>query len=153
MARLYRPHVPLAVRCQVAARQVGYPLGSIESEDWSQTQLLDYLLSILRLKLGAAQLQLDHHPALQNRTLIVFSGSQTVNYDPPANDPAGLIYRTRDAHRIKTLVRGDGAQLSDAAIARKRKRKERKANRPKTQWPSRKLRSAGKWPKRTMRAK
>jgi hypothetical protein len=52
-----------------------------------------------------------------------------------------LIYRTKEDHRLKTLVRGDGAQLSDAAIARKRKRKERKATRPKYNWPSRPLQS------------
>ena len=58
-------------------------------------------------------------------------------YYPDANDPEFLIYRTKAAHDIKTRVHGDGAQLSDLAIARKRKRQERKLARPRHKWASR----------------
>jgi hypothetical protein len=157
--RLHRPHVPVKVKCQVLARQLGatslhFDEGPQGYAGWSYHQWLDYLLRRLEDKIGdgddhhnSTPLQLDHDPALQNREF----NKRTRKYTPDANDPRFLIYRTKEAHRIKTLVRGDGAQLSDAAIARKRKRKERKANRRKVKWASRALKSASRWPKRKVR--
>jgi hypothetical protein len=44
-------------------------------------------------------------------------------------------------------VRGLRGQHSDLALARKRKRKERKVKRPKRKWSSRPLKSGSRWPK------
>jgi len=184
--KLLRPYIPVAVRVQVAERQLltcdplfiildlnekisplGRPrldafAGSVQRGDlaWEthdrvwiaslQKQQLSptrYLEKLLAYMFYPFVYHLDHDPALENRPF----NPRTKKYTPDANDPEFLIYRTKEDHRIKTLVRGDGAQLSDAAIARKRKRKERKARRPKTRWPSRPLRSASRWPKRKMR--
>jgi hypothetical protein len=136
MPRLLRPYIPRAVRLKVAWRQLGSHVRAVfPGERTSVSQSLSIALKFLayRYQCEVADLQLDHDPALENRQFNV----RTQKYIPDANDPDHLAYRTKDAHRIKTLVRGDGAQLSDAAIARKRKRAERKAGRPKHVWPSR----------------
>ncbi len=146
MARLLRPHIPLKIRCAVARRQIveriKHGLSSsavltMAGQHRSSGKELKVLLSYLARSLGCevSDLRLDHDPALENRPF----NARTKKYMPDANDPEFLIYRTKEDHRIKTLVRGDGAQLSDAAIARKRKRKERKARRPKTLWASRRF--------------
>ena len=152
--RLHRPHIPFEVRCHVAARQLGF----FEQSVWNDIDRYGSWLSLLRRYLSQLSivmgnpladciLHLDHDPALQNRPF----NKRTQKYTPDANDARYLIYRTKEDHRIKTLVRGDGAQYSDAAMARKRKRKERKAKRPKTRWPRRPLRSASRWPTRKAR--
>jgi hypothetical protein len=112
-------------------------------------KVLKLLLAQIAELLGCevTELQLDHDPALENRPF----NKRTQKYKPDANDPNYLIYREKHAHHIKTNVRGDGAQLSDAAQARKRKRSERKKTKRKTVWPTRPLRSASRWPKRAMR--
>ena len=136
MARLLRPYVPLDVRVQVAERQLKFHVWRSHPQGSNAAKLS----VLLRDLFNGQPCQLDHDPALENRPF----NARTKKYTPDANDPEFLIYRTKEGHRIKTLVRGDGAQLSDAAIARKRKRKERKARRPKTRWPSRPLRSANR---------
>ena len=151
MSRLRRPYVPLKVRCRVALRQLGelWPDEALKAHENGLLPFLDQLLFKMAglLACEVLELQLDHDPALENRPF----SKRTRRYSTDANDPEFLVYRTQQAHKIKTLVRGDGAQLSDAAIARKRKRKERKAKRPRTRWASRPLRSAGRFPKRKMR--
>ena len=118
VSKLPRPYIPLEVRLQVAERQLGH---TWEIPGQSRTERLRLML----LKLfDANPCHLDHDPALQNREKIWRDG-KIVGYNPPANDPAHLIYRGTHAHVIKTLVRGDGAQYSDAALARKNKRIER----------------------------
>lgn len=135
MPRLLRPHVPLKIRCKVIARQIGDTVAR-----GNYQRQLDSMLFVLACALGCfvGDLQLDHDPALENRPF----NKRTQKYKPDANDPDYLIYREKHAHHIKTNVRGDGAQLSDAGIARKRKRAERKKTRCKTNWPKRALRSA-----------
>jgi hypothetical protein len=143
MTKLYRPYIPLRVREQVIDRQIAeanFRHGYVgEAAMCFSGSRLEVLIKVL---FGHQPVQLDHNPALENRPF----NKRTMRYTPDANDPDYLIYRTKEAHKIKTLVRGDGAQLSDAAIARKRKRKERKAKRRKTKWPKQKLRSANRWP-------
>lgn len=139
MSRLHRPHIPVAVRLQVALRQVKQQCEPVPRFGRSDGEYLKALLWIL---FQDASCQLDHNPALTNRE------RDGVRYIPDANDPDYLIYRTKAAHDIKTRVRGDGAQLSDLAIARKRKRKERKVGRPKHVWPSRKLQSRSSFARR-----
>lgn len=141
MTRLPRPYIPIDVRLTVAERQLGHTW-SIKGQ--SRTERLRLML----LKLfGDDPVHLDHDPALENRQ-IFWSGDEA-EYWPDANDPAFLIYRKADNHRIKTFVRGDGAQYSDAALARKNKRIARNRNpkRRKAKIPAR----VNPWPKRSFR--
>lgn len=137
MARLHRPNIPLSIRLQVVQRQyIEHGLSSqyanyIRQHRPRSKQLAMFLATLF----GMEKIQLDHNPALMNRRQYIRNGK--TYYDPPANNPEFLIYRTKAQHDIKTRVRGDGAQLSDLAIARKRKRKARNAQRPKRKWPSR----------------
>lgn len=140
--KLPRPYIPYEIRVQVAARQalaedIVLPP---EADNWSYTQQLRELLYAL---FDGAKVHLDHNPALQNRKKVHYSNNEFAGYDPPANDPRYLIYRTADNHRTKTLVRGDGAQHSDAALARKNKRiaRNRDPKRRKWSWPKRKFSS------------
>lgn len=145
--KLHRPYIPLAVRIKVAERQFKALRG--EEPAWKSVSFsdLDFLLFLIAdwlHKVGETRyvphstvghLHLDHDPALTNRQY----NARTKKYTPDANDPDYLIYRTKEAHDIKTRVRGDGAQLSDLAIRRKNKRiakKKRQARRP---WPKRKF--------------
>lgn len=159
--RVYRPYIPLAVRVQVAARQ-------LRDDGWASfggkvpLWLDDYTLSdkyrlhvLLNHLFGIQPVHLDHDPALVNRRW----NNRTKDYEPRANDPAHLVYRTKVDHDIKTRVRGIGAQHSDLgqrrknkALARNREKRTGRASdshaklrRPKRKWPSR------PWPKRTMR--
>ena len=121
--RLLRPHIPIPVRIEVAARQLKQQFGHMVDRnlDEEDAVYLDRLLAILASQLGAElfeTLHLDHDPALTNRKF----SERTGLYTPRANDPRFLVYRTKDEHDIKTRVRGDGAQLSDLALRRKFKR-------------------------------
>lgn len=147
MSRLPRPYIPLAVRVQVAERQ----LKNIEYYDPPQKPLsarLRKLLAVIgelwRLNLGYVpkKMELHHRPALVNRRR-----KRNGDYDPPATHPDYLVYLPADEHDIETRVRGLHGQHSDLGLARKRKRAERKAKRPKTRWPSRPLRFASRWSK------
>jgi len=81
---------------------------------------------MLKLLFANQPFQLDHDPALVNREF----NKRNHRYTPDANDPVYLVYRTKDAHDIKTRVRGDGAQHSDLGLRRKMKRIERRETRP-----------------------
>jgi hypothetical protein len=75
---------------------------------------------------AVADLWLDHDPALENRPKIYRNGIH-VDYEPTANDPSHLRYRPQapnfdKSHYVKTYIRGDHGQHSDAALARKLKR-------------------------------
>jgi hypothetical protein len=121
---------------------------------------------------GDAKAELHHRPALVNRTRVWYESGE-FGYWPEANNPDHLVYLPADEHDIETRVRGQHGQHSDLALARKRKRAEKKANkqrikavgyflawkrrqqrkakRLKTHWPKRKLRSANRWPKKKLR--
>lgn len=159
MARLYRPHIPLSVRVQVAERQLDKT-----ADFWMLYCITDFQSAGVRLNFllfGLSQqldcevsdLRLDHDPALCNRVQ-VRSGLGRTRYIPDANDPEHLIYRTKADHDIKTRVRGDGAQHSDLALRRIAKRRARKAEGGKLS--TRRLAKPGKrrdkkpWPKRPM---
>jgi hypothetical protein len=119
--------------------------------------LLDTLAVLLQC--APSNLRLDHDPALCNRPLMHRRKTGTVDYNPPANDPNHLIYRSHADHDIKTRVRGDGAQHSDLALRRIAKRRanrgklstKRLAKTPKRRdkqpWPKRPLQGRG-FPKR-----
>lgn len=144
MPRLLRPHIPVSVRVQVALRQLHKLKAPTLTRDdhESNTNFLERQLARLALHLGAPlfeRLHLDHDPALENRRKVIRKGVH-VDYDPSANDPNFLIYRTKHDHHIKTNVRGDGAQYPDRVLA-KRERRRKKGKRP-----SRPLKSANRWP-------
>lgn len=140
--RLPRPYIPLEVRCRVALRQLGemWPDEVIASAPrfGGLLMLLEVKKAQLAYLLGiktALDLHLDHDPALGAREKIRKHG-KIVGYRPDANDSDHLAYRTKESHRIKTLIRGDGAQYSDRALI-KRERRRMRGPRPKRKWPSR----------------
>ncbi len=112
--KLLRPHIPLEVRCRVAARQLGLrPDLEGDKRMGRLGLLLDAYLQMLATELGCevSQLHLDHDPALGAREK-VFSGlGRHVNYKPEANDPEFLVYRERHAHQV--VGRGPREVLSN----------------------------------------
>ncbi len=130
--KLPRPHIPLHVREEVLDSQMqeaGF------SPSWASQQGRS-VAARLRLKLeeffGCVPVELHHRPALVNRRHF-----GETRYVPDANDPDYLVYLPAADHDIETRVRGQHGQHSDLGLARKRKRIERKAKRPKRKWPSR----------------
>ena len=144
--RLERPHIPIRIRIKVAERQVAArsPQDPLQRNGASGQ---DWLAALLFILFGweSQNAELHHRPALLNRTRRILLSGKVV-YDPPANDPDHLVYLLAHDHDIETRIHGLHGQYSDLALARKRKRAERKATRPKTKWPSRSLRSANRWP-------
>jgi hypothetical protein len=126
VAKLLRPYIPLPIRITVLSRQFG--LGVVCRKGGIRRSLD----SALKFCFEDQPFHLDHDPALQNRKKIYRKGVH-VEYDPPANHPDFLIYRTKQDHQIKTNVRGDGAQYSDRALAARERR--RKKPRKKYNWP------------------
>ena len=138
--KVARKYIPLAVRVQVAHRQllerglwkpwhIEIMAGSAEP----QSHRLAYALSLL---FYGAETHLDHDPALCNRPW----NNRTKDYEPRANDPAHLVYRTKVDHDIKTRIRGIGARHSDLGQRRKNKalaRNRSKAKRVKRKIPAR----------------
>jgi hypothetical protein len=156
--RLYRPHIPLKVRCRVAMRQLGelWPDEALKAHDGKCGAFLDRLLFKLAGLLGCevTDLRLDHDPPLAARPRFR-RGLGKARYQPSANDPDHLLYRPHGpefvgSHLIKTNTRGDHGQHPDRVlIKRERKRVRKKGptakrtskyNR-KYNWPSRPLRS------------
>ena len=99
------------VRLKVAERQA-----SERGLHSDEKKLVPRLKALLRLLFGDAACDLDHDPPLMLRGKRL-RGHRTF-YIPDANDPAHLVYRLTEDHRIKTFVRGDGAQRSDMAQRR-----------------------------------
>jgi len=127
--KLLRPYTPMPVRIKVVQRQLlRFDVAAPDREKGERQDVyLDRLLGLLSTLMDALfePLQLDHDPALTNRKKI-FRNGKHVGYSPAANNPDYLIYRTKAEHDIKTRVRGDGAQYSDLALARKNKRIEKR---------------------------
>ena len=145
--RLYRPHVPLLIQCLVAQRQlngeqrdialrviggVAVELGRVPSHRFQLGVMLLLLFG------EGVPAQLDHNPPLMLRERR-WKPKRGWRYTPDANDPDYLIWRTAEDHRIKTFVRGDGAQLSDAGKRRKEIRRRNRETRPRRKWPSRRI--------------
>jgi hypothetical protein len=155
MSRLPRPHIPLAVRVHVAERQCRErgisPLSPTEGVAAKPRRLSDRLSYNLRQLFGDRKAELHHRPALVNRRR-----RRNGDYDPPANDPAHLVYLVDADHDVETRVRGQHGAHSDLGMARKNKRiaknrdpKRRKAKiaQRKHPWPKR------QFPKRSTRPK
>ena len=94
--KLPRPHIPDSIRLKVALRQL----------------------------FGAAPAHLDHNPPLAVRDKIMRDGI-VIGYKPDANDPDYLVWRTADDHRMKTNVRGDGAQYPDRVLIKRERRRNK----------------------------
>jgi len=136
--KLPRPHVPLGVRLQVAWRQLEpKPRGFLYSYLFllkRQQRLKALLFDIF----GDAEVHLDHDPPLAVRKKIRHRNG-TITYVPDANDPDFLIYRNADQHRLKTNVRGDGAQYPDRVRIKKIRRIERPRPKKKYKWAKRRF--------------
>jgi hypothetical protein len=137
--RLLRPYIPLHVRLLVIERQAragwNYSIMDQKLFEGYFPALKDRIRMLLQVTFRADSVHLDHDPALENRIKVFDDNGKLIGYQPDANDPEYLIYRTKPGHYIKTHVRGDGAQYSDTALAKR----ERKRNRTKKKykWPSR----------------
>lgn len=162
MARLWRPSIPLEVKCRVALRQLGemWPDAVIKARRWKAGdsymkgigastsgrglgKLLDELLGKLAELLGCSieDLRLDHQPALALRPQFKRGLGKKTYYEPDANDPEFLFYRPHGSqfagsHDIKTRIRGDNGQYSDVQLI-KRQRKRERPPKPKRKWAAR----------------
>lgn len=135
--RLPRPHVPIGVKLAVVERQLRDRgiVALFVGEHGKRPNKSHMLVDMLRTLLGEPPWHLDHEPPLMLR-----DRTKSGDYLPDASDPDWLIWRTAEEHRLKTFVRGDGAQLSDAGKRRKEIKRRKKATRPKRKWPSRPMR-------------
>ena len=136
MARLPRPYIPFSIRVKVAERQLvefgiwnDFHVSVMRNSPTPSGQRLAYALGLL---FNGRKCELHHRPSLVNRRR-----KRNGEYDPPANDPYYLVYLLEDEHDVETRVRGQRGQHSDLALARKRKRIEKKKKQPKRKWASR----------------
>lgn len=138
--KLYRPHIPLFTRCEVALRQIGWsPETAIDiagKADGCGLLLKETLIELSsHLKCEVSDLRLDHDPALGAR--VKRGEGRNTAYTPDANDPDFLRYRPHGpqfdgSHDVKTRIRGDHGQYSDIVlIKRERRRLAKKKTKPK----------------------
>jgi len=150
MSRLYRPPIPLEVKCRVLLRQLGeiFPDRVIDDNRFRpddaymkgigvfvprglgalHARLMDRFAELIGCK--PEDLRLDHDPALGLREK-TGEGKRTV-YKPAANDPEHLIYRPHGAeyegsHDVKTRIRGERGQFSDVALMKRERRRQKRA--------------------------
>lgn len=137
MGRLYRPHIPIAVKVVVAERQVkekpnldwGVYLSVCWQNNSDRMEMLKGLLAN-RLHCEIKDLRLDHDPPLAARPKERRGLGKRTYYIPDANDPDHLFYRPHGpqfagSHLIKTNVRGDHGQHPDRVLIKKQRRIER----------------------------
>lgn len=154
--KLYRPSIPLEVKCQVILRQIGKPFPEATLQATKKARCLgrslNGWLSVFAKIIGCevSELRLDHDPALALRTVVSrrpYLRGEIWVYEPDANDPEYLFYRPHGAqhsgsHHIKTFVRGEHGQFSDIALIKRQRRRERppkrKAKIPSRPFPKRK---------------
>lgn len=134
--KLVRPFIPVKIRLDVIARQLQesrqlYDVLTIAVLTLKDSERLDRLI---KAKFGDEKVHLDHDPPLCLREII---DAERGLYRPDANDPKFLVYRTAEDHRVKTFIRGVGAEFSDAAKRRRKLKQERKENEPPrpSRWP------------------
>jgi hypothetical protein len=168
MARLFRPHIPLKVRCQVAERQMEQAVKCLPTNEFGihyrddpnakqGERLKAALFHLARiLACEVSELRLDHDPPLAARKYReawkgLYGKMRAIKiYIPDANDSDHLFYRPHGpehagSHLIKTLVRGDHGQHPDRVLIKKARRAER-GPKPKRSPPMRSKKST--WPKR-----
>lgn len=127
MPKLLRPYIPLKIRCRVALRQLGREPDYLVSKHHGQFgSMLAELSKHLGQALGCepSDLRLDHDPALGARQKVFVDGVH-VGYIPNSNDAEHLVYREESAHKIKTNVRGIGAQRPDRVLIKRQRWVER----------------------------
>lgn len=133
MSRLWRPTIPVEIKCQVALLQLGemFPDDVIKANPRRLSRLLldlkDRIADLLRC--AVSDLRLDHDPPLGARRKIMRQG-KIVEYEPKANDPNHLRYRPHGpefhhSHLIKTNVRGEHGQHPDRVLIKKARRLEK----------------------------
>lgn len=150
MAKLYRPTIPVEIKCRVVLRQLGemwidkvidanrpkrdagYMVGVVGLPGRSLGRLLSDKLDALAELLGCqvSDLRLDHDPPLGARPQERRGLGKKTYYIPDANDPEHLFYRPHGpqfagSHLIKTNVRGDRGQHPDRVLIKKQRRRER----------------------------
>jgi hypothetical protein len=139
MARLYRPHIPLTIRCEVISRQLfemGRPYGFVGSPLPAGHRLkvmLDYFARVTGC--DVKDLRLDHDPPLALRPKERRGLGRRTYYVPDANDPKYLKYRPHGAqfdgsHDVKTRIRGEHGQYSDIALIKRERRRQRREKPP-----------------------
>jgi hypothetical protein len=172
MPRLYRPTIPVEVKCRVVLRQLGelWPDQVIDAnrpkpyasylakagcpQGNSLGRLLDRLLDKLAELLGCnvSDLRLDHDPPLGARPQFRVGLSKT-RYEPPANSVQHLIYRTKEDHRTKTLIRGEHGQYRDLALIKRARRRAKKASASRIKYSGhlgRKIKVKSRWGSRPL---
>lgn len=152
MARLPRPHIPLAIRIQVAETQLRDTAGMFPAANASliralkllpNAERLKALLDCLKDRIGAKALELHHDPALGAREKII-RGGKIVGFIPDANDPLYLYYMDDHDHLIRTNVRGQHGQHPDRVLIKKQRRRETPTRKTK---PRPHMRGKSHWPK------
>lgn len=143
MARLPRKHIPLRVRCEVVSRQLGIEPPPASADGKALQARLAVLAGLLACEV--ADLRLDHDPALENREKIRDVDGEILRYVPDELDPLHLIYREKHDHHIKTNVRGERGQFADNVIAKRERRREKKAH-GKPAW-GKKIKGRSQWPR------
>lgn len=170
MARLYRPTIPIEIKCRVALRQLGEievdnvleanrpsrggtSMAGTGSPGRSLGRLHERLMGELAEMLGCSveDLRLDHDPPLAARPQERRGLGRKVYYVPDANDPEHLFYRPHGpehagSHLIKTNVRGDRGQHPDRVLIKRARKLERSRN-------GETRRKASGFPKRPARVK
>lgn len=131
MPRLYRPHIPLSVKCEVAERQLAQSIVVFSFASVPERPLglrLKGLLTALAERLGCKpeDLRLDHDPPLGARPKARRGLGKKTYYIPDANDPNHLGYRPHGpehdgSHLIKTNVRGEHGQHPDRVLIKKQR--------------------------------
>lgn len=138
--KLYRPHIPLGVRCMVAERQLEAAVGALPTNEFGvifrddpksklKPRLGTVLFHLARIfECDVSDIRLDHDPPLGARRRRG-EGKNTV-YTPAANDPDHLRYRPHGpqfdgSHLIKTNVRGDHGQYPDRVLIKRERRRQK----------------------------
>jgi hypothetical protein len=147
-----RPHIPVGTQLEVAYRQAlalgakamreVAPIDETKGAQFNLDVMLDYLF-------GDELTQLDHDPALGLRKY----NPKTGKWKPDANDPNYLIWRRKEEHRTKTIIRGEHGARSDIAEMKYRRRvaaKKKAKVQQRRKWPSRPIpKRRNPWPTRT----
>ena len=134
MTRLYRPSIPLAVKCRVVMRQLGemFIEDVLAAHPGKLKLLLSAKMTAFAIITGCevSDLRLDHDPPLAARPRERRGLGRVTYYMPDANDPDHLFYRPHGAqfegsHDVKTRIRGDHGQFSDIQLIKRQRRRER----------------------------
>lgn len=147
-----RPPIPWNVQWIAAQRQAfragiptAFPVAN-KRGTVSQKAIRDATRVMLAALFPGEKTHCDHNPPLRTRGYNPRRKDVAARYTPHANDPDHLIHRTVHAHKIKTNIRGDGAQFPDRVLIKRERKRERKKMREK----SRKIPVAARrnpWPK------